>query len=86
MGNKSSKAQEPVESPTTDKIEKEIQVIQKNHELESEIKEAVKARDFEKAASVQAEINALRSGMKPERLSIMSANRFNFPEHYLRPS
>lgn len=44
-----------------DKIEKEIQVIQKNHELEAEIKEAVKARDFEKAASVQAEINALRS-------------------------
>lgn len=45
-----------------EQIDNEIQVIQKNHELENEIKECVEKRDFDKAAVVQKEIDVLRQG------------------------
>ena len=52
----SSKTAEP------EKLDEEVKVIQKNHELEGEIKEAVAQRNFEKAAKVQTELNELRKG------------------------
>merc|ERR1719394_2092328 len=44
----------------SEKLDEEVKVIQKNHELEGEIKEAVAQRNFEKAAKVQTELNELR--------------------------
>ena len=47
-----------------EKIDNEIHMIQKNHDLENDLKECIEKRDFEKAAVVQKEIDKLREGKK----------------------
>ena len=46
-----------------EKLDEEVKVIQRNHELEGEIKEAVAQRNFEKAAEAQSQLNELRKGL-----------------------
>jgi len=48
-------------SHAPDQIDNEIRVIQKNHDLENDLKECIEKRDFENAAKVQKEIDILRA-------------------------
>jgi len=62
-------------SHAPDQIDNEIRVIQKNHDLENDLKESIEKRDFENAAKVQKEIDILRAGKEKIRVVIFLSKK-----------